>query len=164
MRYAQWFQAPLPPYENERFSVMRIEKFPWGCVIVLLVIAAFNLEIIAHAGHTSEWDELLSNTYAETLHGEIWQPCTSWLPHLNREHLLWDIAFLAVVGALVEGTQHPLSSWTCVKLGKSRPFSRRIIAAPGLYDTEFPCVWFPPEKASTSTEGISLRWGEQTFG
>jgi len=47
-------------------------------------------------------DDALVNEYVLVQGGEFWRPFTSWLLHLDYQHLLYDIVYLLVVGLIFE--------------------------------------------------------------
>lgn len=69
-------------------------------VITLTIIAGALLIAGAPA-----LQELLIYDRDQILAGEFWRLFTGHFVHLSREHLLWDIAAFAIIGALIEGSE-----------------------------------------------------------
>jgi len=79
--------------------------FPVGTATVSAIICCLGL--IAFVCKDTQWNghvvEALANDYKKTAGGEIWRPFTSWSVHADLTHLIWDVVYLCVVMALVEG-------------------------------------------------------------
>src|SRR5215207_6327313 len=69
-------------------------------IITLTIIAGALLIAGAPA-----LQELLIYDRDKILAGELWRLFTGHFVHLSGEHLLWDMAAFAIIGALIDGNQ-----------------------------------------------------------
>jgi len=83
--------------------MMHIRGFDVNLPAVTLSLAAWicfaNLALLFQCPHVYG---LVSNIYEYTRHGQVWRLATSWVPHDGMDHLVWDSAYLILVGSIVE--------------------------------------------------------------
>ncbi len=119
-------QSPPPQKSIDwRGAGTRLEV-PWVTLILALSIAIVSFPDVL--GYGASYADFLANRYAATRDGEWWRPLSSWLVHLDLEHLVIDLSYLLAVGFLFErrhggltlvvvfGLASVLSSWMCVFL------------------------------------------------
>lgn len=86
----------------------RGNSVPVVTALIVAIIAAYNLALLLNGDYLHVLDHVLANNYHSTWASrEYWRPFTSWIPHLDLTHLLWDVAYLSVVGVICEKLYGP---------------------------------------------------------
>jgi len=73
-----------------------------GALLVSACVILYSVAKWVYPAVGAQADFSLQCNYAYVLAGEWWRIFTYWLPHLDSTHLIWDIAYLIVVGIVCE--------------------------------------------------------------
>jgi len=83
-------------------------RIPFPCRSLLLAAAA-----VAVAARSS-WSDHLCYRRSAILAGQVWRLLTGHLVHASRDHLLWDVTALLLIGFLFEGHLNNHFVWVTV--------------------------------------------------